>query len=746
MKSKVVFLAVLLFCSGTIIQAQNSEILTRYSLSSRFVHYCDRDITIQAARFDSPYPCIIRSIVVTLGGMGTGSARLRVFGHEGGASVPMLEQDIVRPVQLQKKQAGPQTFTVEFAQGIPVPNNQFFIAVDSLPQEIFLLSDTITNKPSCSSERAGEYFFQCIKTTHGVWRYGRSAYLISAEIQYDRREPIFVCDTLAVALAPGQYGISCMDMNNDGLLDIIASSRLFLNDGTGSFIERTRELGIEETSNPCIVIDINNDGRPDILSLAANLSSVSTLYVQNEKGEFIHRQIGLPKLENPTCYSVSDVNFDGFPDLFIGQASLSDNHPLNNYLLVNTGNLSFEITYTFLNESTGSSAHGSMFVDADNDGTAELFIANGPGRNDELWKNDGHGTFVRVTGTENDKLSFSATRGCHIGYSRNQLTPDFLLPQSVGLMWKIQTDEDIVPRFSSSVVSANVSGKNKFATVEYEENHSGGAWGDINNDGLADFIVTTSCPCRYADVYIGQDNGTFRNETAVLGLDFISDAHDALWADIDNNGALDLIVVTAGELRVYKQNTVGHNYLGLDLRGLSGISGAIGARATVYSNGESFTRSVVWGRGLFMGDPLRLHYGLGDNRSIDSVVVQWPGSAQETFAGPEINTMTTLVQGRGLHNLEVSAAVSSVQAYPNPFSKVLTMSCTIQERGILHISIFSAAGLKIAELHNAMVEAGPFVVQWNGNDGSGNKVASGRYIYRFILNGTTRTGNINIIE
>jgi hypothetical protein len=745
MKSKVVFLAVLFFCSGMNVQAQSSEILTRYSLSSKLVHYCDRDITIQSARFDSPYPCSIRSIVVTLGGMGTGNARLRIFGQEGGASVPMLEQDMVRPVQLQKKVAGPQTFTVEFAQGIPVPNNQFFIAVDSLPQEVFLLSDTITNKPSCSSPGAEEYFFQCIKTTNGVWRYGRSAYLISAEIHYDKQEPVFVCDTLAVGLAAGQYGISCIDINNDGFPDILASSRLFLNDGEGSFIDRTQELGIEQTSGFCLVIDIDNDGRLDILFLSPN-SSVSTLYVQNEKGEFINRQIALPRLENPTCYSVSDVNFDGFPDLFIGQASLSDNHPLNNYLLVNTGNLSFEIMHFSFNERTGASANGSMFVDTDNDGRAELFIANGPGRNDELWKNDGRGNFVPITGTEHSETGFSATRGCHIGYSHNQLTPDFLFPQAVGLMWKMRSDEDAVPRFSSSVVSEDIPGENKFTAIEYEEKHSGGAWGDINNDGVADFIITTSCPCRYADVYIGQDNGTFRNETVGLGLDFISDTHDALWADIDNNGALDLLVITAGELRVYKQNTAMYNYVGLDLRGSAGISGAIGARATVYSNGESFTRSVVWGRGLFMGDPLRLHYGLGANHSIDSVVVQWPGSVQETFAGPEVNTITTLVQGRGLHNREVSEAVSPVQAYPNPFSKVLTMSCMIQERGRLQVSIFSATGLKIVELHNAPVEAGLFVVQWNGNDGSGNKVASGRYIYRFILNGSTRTGNINIIE
>lgn len=748
MKSNAVCLAVLLFCSGLKTQAQTSEILAPYSLGSAIVHYCDPDITMQSARFDSPYPCSIRSIAVTLGGMGTGGARLRVFGHEGGSSVPMLEQDLITPLQLQKTVAGPQTLTVQFEQGISIPNNQFFITIDNLPQGVFLLSDTTTHKPSCSSKQAGEYFFQCIKTTPGVWRYGRSAYLISAEIQYERQDPLFICDTIAVGIAPGQYGVSCMDINNDGFPDILAGSQLFLNDRAGSFVDRTQALGIEKTLNPGLVIDVNNDSRPDILFLSSDQKSLtsSTLYVQNEQGRFTSRQILLPGVENPICCSVSDVNFDGYPDLFVGQASLSDSHPLDNYLLINTRSLSFEKGSVFPNKTTGASANGSMFADIDNDGIAELFIACGPGRNDELWRNDGRGTFIHIVGTENSGSGFSATRGCHLGYSRNQTTPDFLLPQSVGLMWKTHTEDDLSPRFSSSVVSTNSNGKSQSTFVEYEEKHSGGAWGDINNDGLADFILTTSCPCRYADIYIGQNNGLFRNETAILGLDFISNTHDALWVDVDNNGSLDLIVVTEGQLRVYRQNTVRHNYVELELRGLLGVNSTIGATATVYSNGERFTRSILWGRGLFMVDPLRLHYGLGDNRVIDSIVVQWPGSGQETFAGPDVNTASTLVQGQGLHSREISGALSPVHAYPNPFSKVVTMSCEVQERGVLQVGIFSAAGVKIAELHNTMVDAGPFVIQWNGNDGSGNKVASGRYIYRFILNGITRTGNINIIE
>lgn len=681
MKSTAVFLAVLLFCSGLRTHAQTSEILARYSLGSAIVHYCDPDITMQSARFDSPYPCSLRSIAVTLGGMGTGSARLRVFGHEGGASVPLLEQDLITPLQLQKTVAGPQTLTVQFEQGIAIPNNQFFITVDNLPRGVFLLSDTRTHKPSCSSQQAGEYFFQCIKTTPGGWRYGRSAYLISAEIQYERQDPVFVCDTIAIGLSLEQYGVSCTDINNDGFLDVFTGSQLFLNDRAGSFVDRTQALGIEKTSKPGLVIDANNDGRLDILFLSLDQSSdqksltSSTLYVQTERGSFASRQILLPRIENPTCYSVSDVNFDGYPDLFVGQTSLSESRYLENYLLINTGRLSFEKGSVFPNEGTGASANGSMFADIDNDGITELFIACGPGRNDELWKNDGRGAFVRIVGTENSGSGFSATRGCHLGYSRNQITPDFLLPQSVGLVWKTQTEQYLSPKFSSSVVSTNSENQPTF--IEYEEKHSGGAWGDINNDGLADFIVTTSCPCRYADVYTGQNNGLFRNETAILGLDFISNTHDALWVDVDNNGSLDLIVVTEGQLRVYKQNTIMHNYVELELRGLLGVSSTIGATATVYSNGERFTRSILWGRGLFMVDPLRLHYGLGDNQVIDSIVVQWPGSGQETFAGPDINTVSTLVQGQGLRNHEILGALSSVQAYPNPFSKVLTMSCEV---------------------------------------------------------------------
>ncbi len=744
MKLHGVLLIICFFCAATSLQSQIHKVLAGYSASGTVVHYRDRDITVQAARFETPSACILKSVSITLGGMNTGSARLRVFGHEGGASIPLLEQDVTTPVLLQKTLAGPQTLTIEFPQTISFSNNQFFIAVDQLSEGVVLLSDTVSNSPSCNSDRGEQYRPQCIKNTSGIWRYGPSSYLISADISYEETAPIFHCDTVATGVG-AQKGISCVDINSDGFYDILTGNRLFLNDGTGVFTDRGRELGIESTSSVSFVLDMNNDGRIDILfpALHGIDESRSVLYLQNSDGQFIAYSIDLPRLDNPTCYSIADINFDGYPDVFIGQASVFDALSLRNYLLLNTGQLSFTIHSAFQQQDIPASSYGSMFVDINGDGGDELFIAGGPGRDDELWKNDGQGNFFSIN--RKQSRGISATRGCHSTYSRNDTTPIYLLPQSIGLPWKLSDDEILAPRFSASVMMKDADDVYQAQAVEYEEKQSGGVWGDINNDGLPDCILTTSCRCRYADVYIGQNNGQLVNETAALGLDYIGAANDAVWADVDNNGALDLLVVCEGKLRVYRQDASLYNHVALDLRSPAGLAATIGAKATVYSNGETFTRSVQWGRGLLMTDPLRLHYGLGSNQTIDSIVVEWPGSEPETFASPTINSSVTLVQGQGLRKND-TGIISLITTYPNPFDRMLTMACTIETRGILHVSIFSVAGTKIADLHNAAVEPGSFFLQWDGRDASGNRVASGQYIYQFSINGIVRTGKVTIVE
>lgn len=744
------FISALVFCLNSFsIYATTQHTLDTlrcFDNKHGFVYYQQKDLQKQAARINFPIPGCVLSVSLYMGGNDSGTALLHFYGNEGGGAAPLTERDLIHPIKVRKSKNGVEKITVSLPRKVCVDEGQFFVVVDSLSNGAILLSDNMVKMPSCSSAESGEYFYQYVKYTGKNWEHGKYNYAVEIEAElHQRSDFVFSRDSITVdstSPSSGFYsGISCADVNNDGYLDVLANNKLYVN-REGQFFEETERLYNAGFYKGHIFIDINNDGNIDILMVGkvGKDNHQNILLLNQGKGIFTKQAIDLPILHTISSISVADLNKDNFPDLFIGQCSASETDTLYNYLFINTGNNTFQNSKAFAQQR--STSKGSSFIDLNNDGNLDLFTANYYTQPNQVRFGIGNGTFEKAVDLENVASSAANyTIGCHWGDSNNDGLPDLLAPK---YLHPLKAKES---NYLGSTVyqnSGHSSYNTKNLTLPYEEKHSGGAWGDVDNDGLLDCIVMTSCECRFADLYMQKAGIGFVNETYAYGLTGIETSNDALWADIDNNGTLDLLCLHKGALSVYKQKPGNNNYIEFDMQA-DGSKSAIGTRITIYTPNSTYTRDITSGRGLLMQDPLRIHIGIGEQTSIDSASVRWPDGTKESFYDISPNKITILTQGKGKEKERIVTGVD-IKVYPNPFQDHTIFSFSLAESAHIRLEIYTVTGAKIRTLVDRDYTTGNSSVQWDGKTETGEDLPTGTYMYRYVVGNQESLGRISLIK
>ncbi len=211
------------------------------------------------------------------------------------------------------------------------------------------------------------------------------------------------------------HGAAWADYDNDGFLDMFVAdyfstrfNRLYHNNGDGTFSEVTNSsINLEaDFSVNGVWGDYDNDGLIDLFVSNTN-GSDNSLYKNMGNGQFL--KINTGDIVNDGGYSVGaswgDCNNDGYLDLFVANAANEDN-----FLYQNDGDGTFtKITTGDVVNDAGNS-HGSSWVDVDNDGDLDLFVANDQDENNFLYTNNGDGTFTPVVNaiTQDGGQSFGA--------------------------------------------------------------------------------------------------------------------------------------------------------------------------------------------------------------------------------------------------------------------------------------------------------------------------------------------------
>jgi hypothetical protein len=278
--------------------------------------------------------------------------------------------------------------------------------------------------------------------------------------------------------------------------------------------------------------DFDNDGD---LDLAVSMKNGEVRLYRNDNGTFVNvgAAMGLPQKGDYEIRGLSwgDYDGDGWIDLLAGATNPKD---ATKVFHNDKGKGFTEVAAKIGLTIPGRSARQSSWVDYDNDGHLDLFAADRIGKN-KLFHNNGDGTFTQVL-LDDPITTFKSTVGaCWLDYDEDGDLDLFLANQSGATDSLLRNDGskgfvDVAP-----ALGMDSPGRAK------EEGSVGCAVGDYDNDGHLDIFVP-----NYGRNKLWHNNGdgTFTDVAKAMGVDTDNHAVGASWGDYDNDGLLDLFIAS----------------------------------------------------------------------------------------------------------------------------------------------------------------------------------------------------------
>lgn len=476
-------------------------------------------------------------------------------------------------------------------------------------------------------------------------------------------------------------GVSIADINGDGWPDIYVcksgdpgsvnrKNELFINNGDLTFTDKAEEYGLDVLglSNNASFFDYDHDGDLDCYLLNNSFKSISEFDIKpgarkiidsvggnkllrNDNGHFIDvtREAGIygSKIGFGLGVSISDLNHDGWPDIYI-----SNDFFERDYLYINNQNGTFRESLEDEIRETSMGAMGSDIADINNDTWPDIFVTEmTPEGNARLktkavfesWERyqqkvkDGYyHQFARNTLQLNNQNGSFSEIGRFSGVSRTDWSWGALIMDMDNDGWndifvangiyKDLLDRDFLDLYSDPFVVRTMISTHEKAIME-----------------MIDQIPSVKIP-NYA--FHNNRDLTFSNCSDLWGLNTPSFSNGAAYGDLDNDGDLDLVINNVNmEPFIHRNDSeknTGRNYLIINLEGTGLNREAVGATATLYFNGETMYREKYPSRGFQSCSDSRLHFGLGKVDLIDSVVIRWPEGTSTSLYKIPVNQLITI--------------------------------------------------------------------------------------------------------
>ncbi len=518
-------------------------------------------------------------------------------------------------------------------------------------------------------------------------------------------------------------GVGSGDFNNDGLIDVFFSAnqgenKLYLNKGGLRFQDVTAEAKIPQDgawSTGVSVVDINNDGLLDIY--ICRVGEFETLHGRNQllicKGidkngvpfyEDQAKQYGLDFSGFSTQAVFVDYDMDGDLDCFLLNHSVHRNGsfaPRKNFMgtysplsgdriFRNDGNTFTDVTkQTNINSSAISYGLGIAVADINLDGYPDIYVGNDFHENDYFYINQKNGTFKEEI---NDHIMHTSqfSMGVDIADVNNDGYPEIIsmdmLPSDPYILKRSLGEDDydlfqykISAGYNHQYTRNNLQLNRRNGMFSEVGLYSGiyatdwswaPLWMDFDNDGLKDLFISNGIPKRMNDMdyvnFVSNEelqrkivsnkvdekdmalvnrfpqikipNKLFRNTGNLLfndmGQQIANDkptySNGAVYADFDNDGDLDIIVNNIDEAAMVYRNTSNDKkdkpYVEIKLKGSAKNINAIGAKVILFANGgiRTYEKNPVRGFQSSMEGPI--HIGL-DKTKVDSAFLVWPDNS-----------------------------------------------------------------------------------------------------------------------
>lgn len=387
-----------------------------------------------------------------------------------------------------------------------------------------------------------------------------------------------------------------VDIDNSGATDIYLfnfgpgrDNVLFRNTGGGNFTRITSGNIIEDTgfSISGSFVDLDKDGLLDFVLLDFQ---EGTLIPYRQVSAFQFEQFpdsNLPTvIQGAFSFSFVDFNNDGHLDMIV--VSEGDGPPR---VLRNLGNTSFELVTTPMSSLSGSS-NGVALGDFNNDGFMDIFVQltdwDLPDKiPHKLYRNNGSGNFVEVTGTP----------------------------------------------ITATYTNAQVG------------DTQGAQWLDINNDGKLDLIVHHELKTQ---IFLNTSTGSTISFGASLAGEYLTEVPGGHFsssvADYNNDGASDIYVSGLSASALLKNNNTQNNWLKIKLQGTQSNRSALGARIEITVGSVKQSRQIIDNLAVFGQSSLIANFGLGNATVVNSVKIFWPSGIEMTLTNVAANKMLTIIE------------------------------------------------------------------------------------------------------
>ncbi len=524
-------------------------------------------------------------------------------------------------------------------------------------------------------------------------------------------------------------GVATGDFNNDGLTDLYFTAnqnqdKLYLNKGDLEFEDITTVAGIDNAegwTTGVTHVDINNDGLLDIyvckVGKYKHITGKNLLYVNqgvdaNGTPSFNEEaaKYNLDFSGFSTHAAFFDYDIDGDLDMYLLNHSVNPNRSygrgvkrkqvdsLSGDILFRNDNGNFVDVSSEVGIFQGTIGYGLGLAisDINNDGYPDIYVGNDFFENDYLYINQKDGTFAEIISSDEKRLGHTShfSMGNAVADINNDGYADVIsldmLPENLetyktsGLEYPFPSYQQYLkngfaPQYMQNTLHLNLGGEN-FSEIASLSGISATEWSwgallaDFDNDGNKDLFVSNGIkgatndmdfinfiandkiqrqiedgmtqeemafinelPEKKVPNYFFKNNGdlSFTNVTDSWSTSENSFSNGCVYVDLDNDGDLDVVVNNVDEQAFIMENTSNrksaNNSFQITLKGNPTNTFGIGAKLKAYSSNGTITQEHFPSKGYLSAVSNKIHFGMGKDSILDSLKVIWPNGKYQTL-------------------------------------------------------------------------------------------------------------------